>query len=54
VAELPLDKPGVDGRLLQVSRLPSAAIPVGTYDLAVIVTSGAARASRSTSFTLVE
>jgi hypothetical protein len=51
---LPLDKPGADGRLLQVSRLPSAAIPAGTYDLAVTVTSGTSRATRSTSVTLVD
>jgi VWFA-related protein len=51
---LPLDKPGADGRLLQVSRLPSAAIPAGTYDLAITVTSGASRATRSTSVTLVD
>ena len=51
---LPLDKPGADGRLLQVSRLPSAAIPVGTYELAVTVTAGNAKATRSTPFTLVD
>lgn len=51
---LPLDKPGADGRLLQVSRLPSAAIPVGSYELAVTVTSGDAKATRSPPFTLVD
>jgi VWFA-related protein len=50
---LPLDKPGADGRLLQAARLPSASIPPGTYDFKVIVTSGTARAERSTTVTLV-
>lgn len=48
------DKPGADGRLLQVSRLPSTAIPVGSYELAVTVTSGDANATRSPPFTLVD
>jgi VWFA-related protein len=50
---LPLDKPAADGRLLQVSRLPTAAIPAGTYDMKVVVTAGAARAERGTTVTLV-
>ncbi len=37
---MPLDKPGADGRLLQVTRLPSAAIPAGTYDFKVVAVRG--------------
>ena len=50
---LPLDKPGADGRLMQVSRLPSAAIPPGTYDFKVVVTAGSAKFERTTPVTLV-
>lgn len=50
---LPLDKPaGVDGRLLQTARLPSAAIPPGTYDFKVVVTAGSVKAERTATVTL--
>jgi hypothetical protein len=49
---LPLDKPGADGRLLQTARLPSAAIPPGTYDFKAVVTIGGAKAERTTTVTL--
>jgi hypothetical protein len=49
---LPLDKPGADGRLLQTARLPSAAIPPGTYDFKVIITVGGAKVERTTTVTL--
>ena len=50
---LPIDKPGPDGRLMQVSRLPSAAIPAGKYNFKVVVTAGSTRFERTTPVTLV-
>ena len=49
---LPLDKPGADGRLLQTARLPSAAIPPGTYDFKAVVAVGGGKVERSTTVTL--
>ena len=49
---LPLDKPGADGRLLQTARLPSAAIPPGTYDFKAIITIGGTKAERIATVTL--
>jgi VWFA-related protein len=51
---LPLDKPDASGRLLQTGRLPSAALPPGTYDLRVTVTAGATKAARTAALTVVE
>jgi hypothetical protein len=51
---LPLDKPEFSGRLLLVSRLPSAAIPAGTYELRVTVTGPAGKAVRSATLNVVE
>ena len=42
---MPLDKPGADGRLLQVTRLPSAAIPPGTYEFKVVFSSAPTKSS---------
>lgn len=50
----PLDKPDASGRLLQTSRLPSAAIPAGTYELRVTVVGGANKSARSTPLVVVE
>ena len=49
---LPLDKPDANGRLLQMSRLPSAAIPPGTYELRVTIAAGSAKSVRSTELTI--
>jgi hypothetical protein len=56
LAQLPLalDAPAADGRLLQVSRLPTAPIPPGPYDLKVVVGSGEKAIARTTSITLVD
>lgn len=51
---LPLDKPDDKGRLLQVSRLPSAAIPPGAYELRITVEAGGTKAVRATPLTIVE
>jgi VWFA-related protein len=51
---LPLDKPDEKGRLLQVSRLPSAAIPPGEYELRITITAGSNKITRSTPLTVVE
>ena len=51
---LPLDKPDEKGRLLQVSRLPSAAIPPGQYELRITITAGTTKVARSTPLTIVE
>jgi VWFA-related protein len=51
---VPLDQPDPTGRLLQVSRLPSAAVPPGTYELRLTVTAGASRAVRSTPLVVVD
>jgi hypothetical protein len=51
---LPLDQPDSAGRIQQVSRLPTAAVPAGTYDLRVIVTQGSQQIVRSTIIRLVE
>ena len=51
---LPLDKPDAAGRLVQTSRLPSAAIPPGTYELRVTIAAGASKSVRSTEITITE
>jgi VWFA-related protein len=51
---LPLDKPDEKGRLLQVGRLPSAAIPPGQYELRITITAGSNKIARSTALVLVE
>lgn len=51
---LPLDKPDEKGRLLQVSRLPSAAIPAGAYELRITITAGTGKAIRTSPLTVVE
>jgi len=51
---LPLEKADAAGRLLQVSRLPSAAIPPGAYDLRVTVTAGAQKITRTTGLVVVD
>ncbi len=50
---MPLDKPAADGRLLQTARLPSSAIPPGTYEFKVVVSAGGGKVERSTTVTLV-
>ena len=50
---MPLDKPAADGRLLQTARLPSAAIPPGTYEFKVVVSAGGGKVERSTTVTLI-
>ena len=56
LASLPLTlaEPDSTGRIQQVSRLPTAAVPAGTYDLRVVVTQGARQIVRSTVLRLVE
>jgi hypothetical protein len=49
---LPLDKPDANGRLLQMSRLPSAAIPPGDYELRVTIEAGPSKSVRSTALTI--
>jgi VWFA-related protein len=49
---LPLDKADANGRLLQTSRLPSAAIPPGDYELRVTVVGGSSKSVRSTALTI--
>ncbi len=51
---LPLDKPDATGRLIQTSRLPSAAIPPGTYELRITVVAGAAKSVRGTELIITE
>ncbi len=51
---LPLDKPDATGRLIQTSRLPSAAIPPGTYELRVTIAAGSAKSMRSTGLTITD
>lgn len=51
---LPLDKPDEKGRLLQVSRLPSSAIPPGEYELRITITAGGNKIARSTPLTVIE
>lgn len=51
---LPLDKPDATGRILQTGRLPSSAIPAGTYELRITVTAGASKSVRSTELVLTE
>jgi hypothetical protein len=50
---LPLDSPAADGRLLQTERLPSAAIPPGTYEFKAVVSVGGGKVERSTTVTLI-
>jgi hypothetical protein len=56
LAKLPLPLSDADsaGRIQQVSRLPTAALTPGTYDLHLIVTQGQQRISRSTLVRIVE
>ena len=56
LARLPLALGDVDGagRIQQVSRLPTAAIPPGTYDLRVVVTQGSQQIVRSTVLRLID
>jgi len=49
---LPLDTPDTQGRLMQVSRLPLASIPSGTYDLRVTVRAGDRPTQRTTTVTI--
>jgi hypothetical protein len=51
---MPLDKPGADGRLLQVTRLPSAAIPAGTYDFKVVLLNGTNKVERTLTIVLTD
>jgi VWFA-related protein len=51
---LPLDQPDSAGRIQQVSRLPTAALTPGTYELRVIVSQGSQQIVRSTVIRLVE
>jgi VWFA-related protein len=51
---LPLDDPDSAGRIQQVSRLPTAALPPGTYDLRVVITQGSRKIARATVLRLVE
>jgi VWFA-related protein len=51
---LPLDEPDSAGRIRQVSRLPTAALSPGTYDLRLIVTQGQQQVSRSAIVRIVE
>jgi VWFA-related protein len=51
---LPLEQPDSAGRIQQVGRLPTAALPAGTYDLRVIITQGSQQIVRSTVIRLVE
>jgi hypothetical protein len=52
-APLPLDAPGADGQIDQVSRIPVEALPPGTYELSVEVRQGKVSATRSALFRLV-
>jgi hypothetical protein len=51
---MPLDKPGADGRLMQITRLPSAAIPPGTYDFKVVLFVGDNKVERTTTMVLTD
>ena len=51
---MPLDKPGADGRLMQVTRLPSAAIPPGTYDFKVVLFVGTNKVERTATVVLTD
>lgn len=51
---LPLDAPGPDGRLLQVSRLPTSALPPGSYQLRVTLKSGGRTEVRTTAVTITD
>ncbi len=51
---MPLDKADATGRLIQTSRLPSAAIPPGTYELRVTIAAGSAKSVRSTPLIVTE
>jgi VWFA-related protein len=51
---LPLDKPDAAGRILQTSRLPSAAIPPGTYEMRITIAAGSGKSARSTELAIVE
>ena len=45
---------GADGRLMQITRLPSAAIPPGTYDFKVVLFVGTNKVERTTSVVLID
>lgn len=51
---LPLNQPDGEGRIQQVSRLPTAALSPGTYDLRLVITQGALQLSRSTILRIVD
>jgi hypothetical protein len=51
---LPLGEPDSSGRIQQSSRLPSAALTAGTYDLRLVVTQGQQQISRSAIVRIVE
>ena len=51
---MPIDKPGADGRLMQITRLPSAAIPPGTYDFKVVLFVGTNKVERTASMVLTD
>ena len=51
---LPLGNPDSAGRIQQMSRIPTAALPAGTYDLRVVVTQGQRRVSRTAVLRLIE
>ena len=51
---LPLDKADASGRILQTSRLPSAAIPPGAYELRVTIAAGAGKSVRTTPLTITD
>jgi hypothetical protein len=51
---LPLGDPDSSGRIQQVSRLPTAGLSPGTYELRILVTQGQQQVSQSTIVRLVE
>ena len=55
LAELPLELSAAtpQGRIAQVSRIPTEALPPGTYELRIAVRQGQVSATRSTVFRLV-
>lgn len=56
LARLPLPLPAADssGRIQQVGRLPTAALPAGTYELRLVVTQGGRRVSQPATIRVVE
>ena len=51
---LPLGSPDSAGRIQQISRIPTAALPAGTYDLRVVVAQGQRKVSQTAVLRLVE